>query len=492
MNEFSISEVNSFENLLEIINKNQIEYNLDLIKQAYHYAEKMHFGQKRKSGDDYTVHCLTVAAYIARLRLDTVSICAALIHDTVEKADADIDEIDHLFGTEIAFIVEGLTKIRNFSKKIDHESKQQEFTNLIFNSSEDIRIVMIRLAEKLHNLTTINQMDVDSQNNTAKKALYMYAPLAEYLGLGVIQKYLEDYSFKILHPKEYTQLDELVDNYFFSNKNLILDFESELSDLLSEYKVKPKSIESRKKGLYSAYKKLKNKYKYQEKGLNIVDVAKQNLKDIYAARIIVDTVEECYVVLGLIQANFETLQDEFSDYIAHPKDNGYKSIHVLFKFAGIILEVQIRTIEMHEYNEFGPASHIIYKMQRESRTASNQPITWTKDLVNWKSNESNKKDNFKVAAFQNSIFCFTPKGLVISLPKDASPIDFAYRVHTDIGDKYRGALVNGKMVSMDYKLKTGDVVEIIMDKEINVRRDWLKFAKSTSVRARIRRRLRAK
>lgn len=490
MTEFSISNITTFENLLEIIKSSDIDYDFDLIERAYKYAKEIHQGQKRKSGDDFMVHCLTVASYIAQIKLDTVSICAALLHDSVEKGIGDIDNIDKEFGTEVSFIVDGLSKIRAFSKMIDHESKQLEFTNLIFNASEDIRIIMIRIAEKLHNIVSIESVEQETQVNSAKKALYMYAPLAEYLGLGAMQKYLEDYSFKILKNNEYEELNSFIEKYFSINKNIISDFENELKELLAEYKVKPKAIESRKKGLYSAYKKLKNKYRYLESGLPISEVAKNNLKDIYAARVIVETVEECYIVLGLIQANFETLQDEFADYIAHPKDNGYKSIHVLFKYEDIILEIQIRTANMHEFNEFGPASHFIYKMKRDGNNNKGQSLTWTKDLVNWKSDGSHNQETFKIEVFKNSIFCFTPKGLVISLPEGASPIDFAYRVHTDVGDRYRGALVNGKMVSMDYALKTGEVVDIVMDKGVNVRRDWLKYAKSTSTRARIRRRLR--
>ncbi len=486
MNEFIIQEIRSIDELIEILKKNSIDYDYDLINRSYEFACSKHSQQKRLTGDDFVIHLLTVAGYIGRLKLDTVSVCAALLHDVLEKAECDIDELDKEFGTEIAFIVEGLSKMRDYSKKFDKNEKQEEFTNLIFNSSEDIRIIIIRLAEKLHNIVTIDLVDDKVRQNAARKALYIYAPLAEYLGLGVIQRLLEDYSFKVIHPKEYDEIEKSKEAFFKSKQNVINEFEEEIRELLSEYNINKYEIYSREKGTFSAYKKLKNKYKYIEKGESVSDAIKNHLKDIYAARIIVNDIESCYIVLGLIQANFDTLQEEFTDYIAHPKDNGYKSIHVLFKFQDIVLEVQIRTYEMHEHAEFGPASHIAYKLQNKNSSS----MTWTKDLVGWKEKTSLKKEDFKLKAFQNSIFCFTPKGMVISLPKDASPIDFAYRVHTDVGDRYNGALVNNKMVSMDHKLQTGDIVEIKTKKDINVRRDWLNHAKSTSTRARIRRRIR--
>ncbi len=487
MNEFITEEVLSINELLSILENNSIDYDYELVKKAYEFAAQKHKGQKRISGDEFITHLLTVAGYIGRLKLDTVTICAALLHDVIEKATCTVDELDDIFGTDIAFIVDGLSKIRNYTKKFDKDEKQEEFTNLIFNSSEDIRIVIIRLAEKLHNIVKTDSVNIDIQLNAARKALYMYAPLAEYLGLGVIQRLLEDYSFKIIHPEEFNEIENAKIDFFKSRQNIINKFEEELTELLKEYGIINYDLHSREKGSYSAYKKLKNKYKYLEKGISITEAINKYLKDIYAARIIVEDVEKCYIVLGLIQTNFDTLQEEFTDYIAHPKDNGYKSIHVLFKFENVILEVQIRTYEMHEYSEFGPASHIAYKLQKE-----NSSLTWTKDLVGWKDKSKLTKEDFQIKAFQNSIFCFTPKGMVISLPKDSSPIDFAYRVHTDIGDRYKGALVNGKMVSMDFKLKTGDIVEIILNKHVNASRDWLKHAKSTSVRARIRKTLRSK
>lgn len=487
MKEFNIKTIESFDELIKLIDNNDIEYNLDLIRKSYEFAKKVHEGQTRKSGDKVINHCLTVAGYIAQLKLDTTSVCAALLHDSIEKGNALENQLDELFGLDIAFIVQGLREIRDYSKKFDQDQEQNEFVNLIFSSSEDVRIVIIRIAEKLHNLYTISVLDKDKQQSSAKKGLYMYAPLAEYLGLGVIQKYIEDLSFQVLHEKEYEEIINKFNQYYESTKNIIEDFENELEILLSEYKIQNYEMHTREKGVYSAYKKLKAKYKIEEKGASISKAIEENLKDIYAARIIVNTVEQCYIVLGLIQSNFETLPEEFSDYIANPKENGYKSIHVLFRYNKTIFEVQIRTSEMHQFNEYGPASHIAYKLSNKKDISD---LTWTKDLIVWKDKKNMNKDDYRIKAFQNSIFCFTPKGLVISLPKGASPIDFAYKVHTDMGDRYKGALVNNKMVSMDHELKTGDIVEVIIGKNRNVSADWLKYTKSTSTRSRIRKRLR--
>jgi GTP pyrophosphokinase len=488
MKEFNIKTVTSFNQLIGILNENDIEYDLELIKSAYEFANKIHTGQTRKSGEEVIHHCLTVASYVAQLRLDTTSICAALLHDSIEKGDAGENQLDELFGTDVAFIVSGLNQIREYSKKFDQDQEQNEFVNLIFNSSEDVRIVIIRIAEKLNNLYTIDALDEAKQFSSARKGLYMYAPLAEYLGLGAMQKYIEDLSFKVLHPSEYKEIVNKFNEYYESTRNIVEEFENELNELLIEYSIKDYEIQTREKGIYSAYKKLKTKYKFDERQLSITEAIERNLKDIYAARVIVDTVEQCYIVLGLIQSNFETLPDEFSDYIANPKENGYKSIHVLFRYKESIFEVQIRNEQMHEFNEYGPASHIAYKFSQGSEPSEN--FTWTKDLVVWKDKEDKNSEDFRIKAFQNSIFCFTPKGLVIGLPKGASPLDFAYKVHTDVGDRYKGALVDNKMVSMAYELRTGNIVEIITGKNINVSSDWLKYTKSTSTRSRIRKRLR--
>lgn len=481
MSNFNFETIQSFNELLTTLQSQSLSHDLELIQKAYKYAEEKHKDQVRQNGQKAITHVLTVANYIAELKLDTISIVAAILHDIPEKCRVDIDEIDQLFGTEVAFIVDGINSVRRFSKNISGENGDREaLKNLIFNSTEDIRILIIRIAEKLHNLKTLTEKQSSEAKKAASRALLIYAPLSEYLGLSSIQRELEDLSLEIQYPQEYSFITKKINEYFDDTKGLIEKFENEFGRLLKNYNVGLINLYTRKKGVYSAYRKLKNKYAEQFGGFN--DQSFSKLMDVYAARVIVSTVEECYMALGLLQSNYEIIQAEFVDYIADPKPNGYRSIHCLFKYNYVTFEVQIRTQEMHDYNEFGPASHIAYKLNDPSKASE---LTWTKDLIKWKG--STNKEIYKLKAFSNSIFVFTPKGLVIRLEKDSTPIDFAFRVHTQIGKNYKGAIVNGKIVNMQYKLQTGDVVEVLTQNKPNVSLDWVKIAKMSYTKNRIKR-----
>ncbi len=483
MKHFESKDVTSFKELLDVLLNSEIDYDLELIRSAYEYAATKHLGQIRLSGSPVEHHLLTVAKYIIDLKLDTVSVCAALLHDVIDKAEISIDEIDAKFGTEIAYIVSGLSDIRNLSKNFKEEDKNlEEFKNLIFKSSEDIRIIIIRLAEKLHNIQHIDQLEESIQQKAAKKILNIYAPIASYLGLGSIQRKLEDTSFRILHPKEYEILKSKMESLTKGSEELVDKFIENVEEIFKKYKFKYESFYGREKGIYSAYKKIKNKYL---KGKDLEQYEFKDLKDALAFRIIVDNVEKCYIGLGLLHSKLKYSKDDFRDYISNPKENGYKSIHTILEFEDTFVEVQIRTTAMHEYNEFGPASHIAYKLMGESKSKGS--FTWTKDLVGWKQKNVLSKEDFKVMAFKESIFVFTPKGLVIQLCKDATPLDFAFRIHTDIGYRYQGALVNGEMKSMNFRLKTGDIVEILTSKKPNVSADWVKNCSSEYTKSRIRR-----
>lgn len=480
MSVFDFGTIQVFDELVNTIQRLKISHDLELIRQAYIFAEDKHKDQVRQNGQRAITHVLTVANYIAQLKLDSVSIVAAILHDVPEKCDVEIDEIDRLFGTEVAFIVDGINNVRKFSKNISGENSDREaLKNLIFNATEDIRILIIRIAEKLHNLKTLTDKTSDLAKKAASRALLIYAPISEYLGLSAIQRELEDLSFGVLYPEEYDFIIKKINEYFDNTKGTIEKFEIEFGELLTNYKVEH-TFYSRKKGAYSAYKKIKNKYVDRFGGFN--DKSFSKLMDVYAARVIVNTVEECYMVLGLIQSNYEVVQEEFKDYIVDPKPNGYRSIHCILKYQFVTFEIQIRTKEMHEFNEFGPASHIAYKLNDSGKA---KDLTWTKDLVKWKDNTD--KEIFKLKAFSNSIFVFTPKGLVIRLEKDSTPIDFAFRVHTQIGTNYKGAIVNGKIVNMQYKLQTGDVVEVLTQSKPNVSLDWVKIAKMNYTKNRIKR-----
>lgn len=482
MQNFDLKPISTLEELKQFLPEGFGKKDLELVDAAYAYAQKIHKDVLRISGETQLSHVLTVAKYVAQLNLDVTSVAASLLHDVLERSPSSADELDKLFGTDIAFIVDGLSHIRKLSQnvEVDHDHLDMEdFKKLIFNATEDVRILIIRLAEKLHSLLNIDGLDVTRRKRAAERGLKIYGPLAEYLGLSVFQTLIEEESFKILKPKEYNIISTEIESYFKSSKNIFDAFEKEISEILNQYNIHYYPIQVRKKSIYSAY--LKTKRKFLKEGEELKPEHVRGLFDIYAARIIVDTVEQCYMVLGLIQSKYGIYPEEFNDYISNPKPNGYKSMHLIIKFKETTLELQIRTLEMHEYNEYGPASHAIYKLQSKGLKGS---FTLTEDLMKWQEKGNEK---YKIKLFAESVFVFTPKGLVIRLDKGSTPIDFAFRIHTDIGYKYTGAKVNGKMVSMDYKLQTGDVIEILTQKKDNVSLDWLKNAYMTETKSRIRR-----
>lgn len=486
MNSFDTKEIKTFEELKALLTESSIAYDLEIIESAYNFAASIHANDARASGEPYETHILTVAKYIVQMQLDTITVICGLIHDTVTKEEVSIDLVDKKFGEEAAFILDGLKELQLLAKNYNSdEGEKSEFKNLIFNSSEDIRIIIVRIADRLHNILTIQHLPQSKQRLAAEKTLQIYAPLASYLGLGAIQTTLEDLAFQLYLPEKFEIMRKQIDEVSKKSSNILDDFQIEANKLLKDYNVKNYELYGRKKGIYSAYRKVKLKY---SKGNNFEDANFTQLRDIHAFRLIVETLEACYIVLGLLHSKFQYSNEDFRDYISIPKENGYKSIHTVLEYQDTFIEVQIRTQEMHQYNEYGPASHIAYKLSGLNATKST--LTWTKDIINWKSKKGSNKDAFKLKAFTESVFCFTPKGLVIKLKKGSTPLDFAFRVHTRIGERYQGALVNGKMENMEHELKTGDVVEVLTTKKMNVRRDWLNYAKSHKARAKIRRILR--
>lgn len=489
MQNFDITEIHTYEELLKFLPKDLSTKDLELINHAFEFTVIAHEKSPlRLSGKSEITHALTVAKYIAQLNLDVVSIASALLHDVIEKTHISTDELDKRFGTDIAFIVSGVSHIRKLSENVDTKNADldmENFKKLIFNATEDVRTLIIRLAEKLHNILNIEELTDERRLRAADRGIKIYATLAEYLGLGIFQTLIEENSFKIIKPKEFKIISDEIDQYFVETKDVFTAFEQEIDDLFKQYKISYYPLQIRKKSIYSAYLKLKRKFLDDGKELSADMVRK--LFDIYASRIIVNTVEECYMVLGLLQSKFGIVNpEEFDDYIANPKASGYKSIHLIVPFNSIKFEVQIRTLAMHEFNEYGPASHAIYKLKSKGLKQTSESFTLTEDLMKWKE-EGN--EGYRIKLFADSVFVFTPKGLVIRLDKGSTPIDFAFRIHTDIGYKYVGAKVNGKMVSMNYQLQTGDVIEILTQKKDNMNADWLTHAFMTETKARIRKRL---
>lgn len=475
MKEFQAKSINTIEQLLDSILTISNDEKLEITK-AYKFVLLKHAGQFRKSGKSYIEHCLTVAFYVSQLNLDYISVIAALLHDTIDKADTNVDILDEMFGTDVAFIVSGLSDVRSFSKKFDSKQTNSEFKHLIMNSSEDIRIIIIRICEKLEGILSIDNLTQEDQTNAAKKILNIYAPLAEYLNLGIIQRLLEDSAFKIVNSNEYHQIFHTISKIEVKTKSTLTKFEARLSKMLNEYSFTSVSYSGRIKGIYSAYKKLKRK--------NIPLDNLEELKDFFAYRVIVESVEQCYILLGLIHSAFSFSQDDFDDYISVPKENGYQSIHTVVEFEDIFIEIQIRTKQMHEHNEYGAASHIAYKAGNKK----GEDFSWAKDI----SVNERKERDYKVNVFKNSVFVFTPKGLVLRLQKNSTVLDFAFKIHTGLGIRYRGALVNDKMVSIDHVLETGDVVKVINDKHPNATSDWIKKCESSETKRRIRRYLKHK
>lgn len=482
--QYSKQKINNFEQLLEIIKNSKIKYDLNTITRAYQLAKEAHKNQTRLSGESYEIHCLNVAKLIALLHLDTVSIVCALLHDSVEKGSISIDQIDKIFGTEVSFIIDSLTNIKTITQHYNsHQETIRNIKDLILSSTEDVRVIIIRVAEKLDNIQSLENLSFELQKNSAEKVINIYGPLCEYLGLGYFKREMEDQAFKILNSEEYITTKTSIELISTEQQSIVDEFKIELEKLLQKAGIQYIKLQTRVKGLYSAYQKVKRKYTNYGSKVNLEGF--KQLRDLFAARVILNTIEECYMVLGLVHSQWEFDPDEFDDYIAKPKENGYRTIQTSIKFKNIFLEVQIRTLEMHEYNEFGPASHIAYKMLGGSKNVGNT-LTWTKDLVKWQNSEILNKDIYKINLFANSIFVFTPKGLLIRLEKGSTPIDFAFRIHTDIGIRYGGALVNGKMVNKEYKLNTGETVEIILSSKPTVNSSWLKIVKSSTTKQKIR------
>jgi GTP pyrophosphokinase len=331
-------------------------------------------------------------------------------------------------------------------------------------------------------MQSIDALEPDEQKRFAKKVLQIYGPLAEYMGLGTFKRYLEDRAFRIVDRETFDLIENVQKEQVESEQDAFNDLQERLTELCRQYGIKNVEYQSRVKSIYSTYNKIRKKFLEPNESISKEHVLMLN--DILAWRVIVDTVADCYLLLGLLHGNWKHQEDEFDDYIVRPRSNGYKSLHTVIIHNSKPIEVQIRTHEMHEYNEFGPASHIAYKLQGHKDAGNN--YTWTKDLITWQGKKQLTKEDFKVKAFSESIFVFTPKGKVIQLIKGATPIDFAFRIHTDLALHYIGAKVNGKMVDKGHILETGDIVEILVGKHPNVNRGWMEFARSNTAKTRIR------
>jgi GTP pyrophosphokinase len=457
------------------------EPDLDVIKKAYVYSAKVHQGQLRHSGEPYLVHPLEVAGILAQLRLDEASIVTGLLHDTIEDTLATMDDLTELFGREVAQLVDGVTKLSKFSASaaLSQEEKQAEnFRKMIIAMAQDIRVILVKLADRTHNMRTLDHMAEEKQQRIAQETLDIYAPLANRLGISWIKTELEDLSFRYLKPHDYRELFDQLNRRRKEREKYIEDVVALIEGKLKERNLAGR-VQGRFKHLYSIYKKMR---------LNGIDF--DQIHDVIAFRLIMPSIPSCYEALGLVHQMWKPVPGRFKDFIAIPKPNMYQSLHTtVIGPLGERVEVQIRTEEMHQIAEEGIAAHWAYKEGRSSISKDDEKFAWLRQLMEWQQDLKDPKEfleTVKVDLFTDEVFVFTPKGDVRSLPRGATPVDFAYAIHSDVGNRCVGAKVNGKIVPLRYKMKNGDTVEVLTNPQAHPSKDWLTFVKTSRAQQRIR------
>lgn len=455
--------------------------NLELIGKAYDVAIKAHEGQKRHSGAPYFIHPQEVAKLLMELKADSATICAALLHDVVEDTKITNKDIASEFGQEIADLVDGVTKIKSIDFDTREDYTAENIRKIILATAKDVRVILIKLCDKLHNMYTCRFLERPAQERMAHEVLDIYAPIAYKLGIHRIKAELEDKALKILDPDAYYQIKGDITMRKEERDSLTINVIQKIRQVL-ESKSIVADVYGRTKHFYSIYKKMKKKNKKLDE-----------LHDLIAIRIITHTKEDCYMILGLIHAKWRPIPGGFEDYIANPKPNGYQSIHTEIYFDNTPVEIQIRTIDMHYTAEDGIAAHWRYKDTDRDKYFE-QKITWLKHILKWRQDSDAKEfiESLKVDLFGHEIVVFTPKGDPINLIEGSTPVDFAYHVHTDIGRQCSKAKVNGNIVPLDAKLNSGDIIEIITSKSATPSRNWLKFVKSSLAKSEIRQALHIK
>ncbi len=466
--------------LLDALQRTPERYDLPKIEAAYALAYRSHEGQKRQSGEPYISHPLSVAESVVQLGLDTDTVCAALLHDTLEDCEGVTAEmIRERFGEDVLAIVEGVTKIMTVSIGDREEAQIENIRKMMLAISKDIRVIIVKLCDRLHNMRTLGgKKNSDRQREIALETMYVYAPLAHRLGMQRIKLELENLALLYLDPIGYREVLDAVDNRFGTSRELLASARGRIEERLAAYGI-AYEMEDRIKSVYSLYRKIYEQGKPFEE-----------IYDFYALRVIVSTVEECYTVLGLVHEMFTSVPGRFKDYISMPKPNMYQSLHTtVMSRDGIPFEVQIRTHEMHETAEFGIAAHWRYKSGEAANETVDKQLAWIASLIEADEGVRDPDEyihSFKRSLFREEVFVFTPKGDVISLPKGATVIDFAYTIHTAVGNKMVGAKINGVMVPIDRTPQTGDVVEILTQNNKGPSRDWLNIVTTSEARGKIR------
>lgn len=465
------------EELLQYIREQVPNADFELLERAYDFAETAHAGQMRKSGAPYFDHPKATAYKLASFRMDDRTIAAGLLHDVPEDTEYTLKEVKKEFGSEVAFLVEGVTKLG----KLKYRGIQRYVENLrrmFVAMAQDIRVIVIKFADRMHNLETLSALPAEKQRRVALESLEIYAPIANRLGMGDVRGQLEDLSFPYVYPEEYAWVVKKVETEKYLKEKIVRRLQTAVEKTLDEHHIPYISVHGRSKHVYSLYKKLMRHNR---------DMTK--IYDLVALRIIVPDVSRCYETLGIVHKICAPLKGRIKDYIAQPKPNGYRSLHTtVFTPDGDIAEIQIRTAEMHEEAEYGIAAHWHYK-EMDHLSIPKEKLAWVDQVSKLQreiKDEEQYLESLKIDLFQTRIFVFTPRGDVIDLPEDATPIDFAYHIHTDVGHKCVGAKVNDQMVALDVKLKSGDVIEILVDKNRKgPNPDWLEMVKTNSAKRHI-------
>src|SRR6476659_2472500 len=468
-----------FEDLVDKVRTGNPDADIDLLRRAYVFSAYEHKGQVRHSGEPYLVHPREVAEQLAEMKLDVVAIAAGLLHDIVEDTQTPIERIKELFGADVAHVVEGVTKLGAISFSSSEERQAENFRKMLLAMVDDIRVILVKLADRLHNMRTLHHLPEERRLKIAQETRDIYAPIANRLGMSKIKNELEELAFKHLEPKAFEALRTRVESRRRATQGMIAELKNTIAATLSEAEVPVIEIDGRIKRLFSIHQKLKRQK---------IDL--DQVYDLVAIRIVTQSVRDCYAALGIIHQTWSPVPGRIKDFIAMPRPNGYQSLHTsVISEKGFPFEVQIRTSEMHRQAEEGIAAHWKYKEGRVGAGRDEQYFLWLRQLLEWQKEVRDPQEflqNLKIELYPEEVYIFTPKGEVKSLPRDATPVDFAYAIHTDVGHQCVGARVNGKMVPLRTRLRNGDIVQVITTPGHHPSRDWLNIAVTSRARNKIK------